>query len=152
MTENEFLKEKQSVLKTMQDTVCLTKEEAEIMAVALEELLQYQAIGTVEDVAFYKKCHDEESYEFCGEYGTDTCGCKGRLEYLEKQIVEYRAIGTVEECRSAVKRMRLRKPLKIDAGYRFTDTYRCPECRKNFSGTGIADYCYHCGQALDWSE
>lgn len=104
MTENEFLKEKQSVLKTMQDTVCLTKEEAEIMAVALEELLQY------------------------------------------------RAIGTVEECRSAVKRMRLRKPLKIDAGYRFTDTYRCPECRKDFSGTGIADYCYHCGQALDWSE
>ena len=88
----------------------------------------------------------------------DKDNCKKNISVLTKinglldEIQQYRAIGTVEECRSAVKRMRLRKPLKIDAGYRFTDTYRCPECRKDFSGTGIADYCYHCGQALDWSE
>lgn len=35
---------------------------------------------------------------------------------------------------------------------RYTDTYRCPTCGGNFSGTGIADYCYHCGQRLDWGE
>lgn len=26
--------------------------------------------------------------------------------------------------------------------------YRCPRCQGSFSGT--ADYCCHCGQALDW--
>ena len=46
-----------------------------------------------------------------------------------------------------------KKPKKIKAeGYRYTDTYRCPLCGENFSGTGIADYCYHCGQKLDWSD
>ena len=35
---------------------------------------------------------------------------------------------------------------------RYTDTYRCPTCGGNFSGTGIADYCYHCGQRLDWGK
>ena len=45
-----------------------------------------------------------------------------------------------------------KKPKKIEVeGYRYTDTYRCPTCEGNFSGTGIAYYCYHCGQKLDWS-
>ena len=45
------------------------------------------------------------------------------------------------------------KPKKIEIeGYRYVDTYKCPTCKGNFSGTGIADYCYHCGQKLDWSE
>lgn len=67
--------------------------------VALEEIQQYRAIGTVGDVDFYKKCYDEESYEYCGEYGTDFCGCEKRMKYLEKKIAEYEAIGTVEEFR-----------------------------------------------------
>ena len=46
-----------------------------------------------------------------------------------------------------------KKPKKIEAeGFRYTDAYRCPLCGGNFSGTGIADYCYHCGQKLDWSD
>lgn len=44
-----------------------------------------------------------------------------------------------------------KKPTKIDnPGIRYTDTYRCPSCGGNFTGTGFADYCYHCGQHLDW--
>ena len=46
-----------------------------------------------------------------------------------------------------------KKPQKTESeGYRYTDTYRCPNCGGNFSGTGIANYCYHCGQKLDWSD
>lgn len=46
-----------------------------------------------------------------------------------------------------------KKPKKIEVeGYRYTDTYKCPTCEGIFSGTGIADYCYHCGQKLDWGE
>ena len=34
---------------------------------------------------------------------------------------------------------------------RYTSVYSCPSCGRGFAGTGIADYCYHCGQMLDWS-
>lgn len=37
-----------------------------------------------------------------------------------------------------------------NGGIRYTSTYSCPGCGRGFAGTGIADYCYHCGQALDW--
>lgn len=45
------------------------------------------------------------------------------------------------------------KPIKTtdETGIRYTDSYRCPNCGGNFTGTGIADFCYHCGQRLDWS-
>ena len=53
----------------------------------------------------------------------------------------------------ALEKQIAKKPKKTGIeGYRYTDTYRCPICGGNFSGTGIADYCYHCGQKLDWSE
>lgn len=35
---------------------------------------------------------------------------------------------------------------------RFVTTYTCPTCNKGFSGTKVCAYCYHCGQALDWSD
>lgn len=35
---------------------------------------------------------------------------------------------------------------------RYTGVYSCPNCRQSFSGAGVADYCYHCGQRLDWSD
>ena len=54
---------------------------------------------------------------------------------------------------NALEKQIPKKPKKIEEEvYRYTDTYRCPLCGGNFSGTGIADYCYHCGQKLDWSD
>ena len=35
---------------------------------------------------------------------------------------------------------------------RYAMCFTCPSCGRDFSGTGIADFCYHCGQALDWSD
>lgn len=68
-----------------------------------------------------------------------------------EEVQQYRTIGTVEECRAAMEKQTAKKPKKTESeGYRYTDTYRCPNCGGNFSGTGIADYCYHCGQKLDW--
>ena len=37
-----------------------------------------------------------------------------------------------------------------EAKVRYTEVYHCPACGGAFSGTGIAQYCYHCGQALLW--
>lgn len=69
------------------------------------------------------------------------------------EIQSYRAIGTVEECRDAVERQRGKKPIKIENDeFRYTDSYTCPNCEKGFTGTGIADFCYRCGQAIDWSD
>ena len=53
----------------------------------------------------------------------------------------------------ALEKQIAKKPRKIEVeGYRYTDVYKCPTCEGNFSGTGIAYYCYRCGQKLDWSE
>ena len=44
-------------------------------------------------------------------------------------------------------------PTKVsDSGVRYTDDYICPNCGKHFTGTGIAEFCYHCGQRLKWEE
>lgn len=44
-------------------------------------------------------------------------------------------------------------PTKVsDSGVRYTDDYICPNCGKHFIGTGIAEFCYHCGQRLKWEE
>ena len=57
----------------------------------------------------------------------------------------------VRMCIDALEKQIAKKPKKIEVeGYRYTDTYRCPICKGNFSGTGIADYCYHCGQKFLW--
>ena len=70
-----------------------------------------------------------------------------------KEIQEYREIGTVEECREAVDKQKPKKPKKVpNSGVRYTDEYICPNCERHFTGTGIADYCYHCGQAIRWEE
>ena len=59
----------------------------------------------------------------------------------------------VQMCIKALEKQIAKKPKKIEVeGYRYTDTYKCPICEGNFSGTGIADYCYHCGQKLLWEE
>ena len=55
----------------------------------------------------------------------------------------------------AIKALEKQIPKKLvhveDAVVRYTDAYRCPNCEGYFLGTGIALYCYHCGQKLDWN-
>lgn len=94
----------------------------------------------------------------CRDAGIDTTITidKNRNHFILnalEEIQQYRAIGTVEECREATERQREKKPIKIENnGFRYTDSYICPNCEKGFTGTGIADFCYHCGQAIDWSD
>ena len=83
--------------------------------------------------------HSNNECELCdycysqGNFGEQKEAFQMAIHILEKQIAK--------------------KPKKTESeGFRYTDTYRCPLCGGNFSGTGIAEYCYHCGQKLDWSE
>lgn len=53
----------------------------------------------------------------------------------------------------ALEKQIAKKPIPTEEqNIRFAMNYTCPSCKKHFTGTGIADYCYHCGQALDWSD
>lgn len=67
-----------------------------------------------------------------------------------EEIMQYRAIGTVEECREAVERQKERKPIRIDM-------CNCPKCgtynetvkkRRNTVKQDIV-YCWYCGQAME---
>ena len=55
---------------------------------------------------------------------------------------------------SAIEKQIPNNPIKTndETGIRYTDSYRCPNCGRSFSGTGIASFCYHCGQKLRWEE
>lgn len=78
-----------------------------------------------------------------------------KKEELVQQLAEYEDTGLdPEQVQQLKERDTAKKPIKTteETGIRYTDSYRCPNCGGNFTGTGIADFCYHCGQRLDWSE
>jgi len=85
-----------------------------------------------------------------------------------KEVQQYRAIGTVEECREAVEKRKPKKPKEIlrhrggfemqhctncdtdyqvDRRYKIKDGY-CPACGKLLD-SAFRNYCANCGQAID---
>lgn len=76
---------------------------------------------------------------------------------LIQELQQYRAIGTVEECREARERQRGKKPTYEGDGYAdgelVYDTWICPNCGEYYE-TDYDDYIYcpNCGQAIDLSE
>lgn len=59
--------------------------------------------------------------------------------------VDYTIIDALEKCIP-------QEPRWAPGNYRirYTDSYVCPRCGGNFRKTGLADFCYHCGQAIKW--
>lgn len=56
-----------------------------------------------------------------------------------------------KEVQELIEKHTPKKPAKVNSsGVQYTSEYRCPTCGGTFTGTGIADFCYHCGQRLDW--
>lgn len=88
------------------------------------------------------------------------------IEELERELDEYRAIGTVEECRSAREKMKPKNPVKYGDAWQGLDNsgnsiswqedcYECPNC-ESFLGY-VRDWkdeqyrynnCPNCGQEL----
>lgn len=66
-----------------------------------------------------------------------------------EEIQQYRAIGTVEECRKAMERKRAKK-YKVIEPCKSVTYYQCPFCE------GLLyineNFCGECGQAIDWSD
>lgn len=99
-----------------------------------------------------------------GEYYSNLENCKKEIQACEiavkalEKVQQYRAIGTVEECREVMEKQKAKKPSPIDykkyigivenAEY-LRGTCWCPNCNQAIkSGT----FCNNCGQKLDWSD
>ena len=87
---------------------------------------------------------------------------KGREEKADtilkmiEELRQYRAIGTVEECREAVKKQTAKKPDYEGDGYSdgqlVYDTWICPSCGQHYEvDYDDYDYCPECGQHIDKS-
>lgn len=78
-----------------------------------------------------------------------------KIKYQEGQINAYKhcleCVGKIKD-QDSVKQIP-KKPVKVrDSGIRYTSEYACPTCGRRFSGSGVVECCYHCGQALDWRD
>ena len=77
-----------------------------------------------------------------------------------KEIQQYRAIGTVEECREAVEKQKPKKPeiytdtVQTMNGSFQRDVFECPVCGDYVCNVEdeIPRYCQSCGQKLEESE
>ena len=104
-------------------------EDLEMAIKALEEVQQYRAIGTPEELQEMKKDFSEALSDWR----------------------QYRKIGTLEECRAAVEKQTAKK-VKSISQVKDGDSYvgligRCPCCGDILEeGTVYCD----CGQRLDW--
>lgn len=102
---------------------------------ALEEIQQYRAIGTVEELQDMKSNYFEALSDWR----------------------QYRKIGTLEECRAAVEKQTAKKPDYEGDGYSdghlVYDTWICPCCGKHYEvDYDDYDFCPECGQCIDWSD
>ena len=83
---------------------------------------------------------------------------KSAIECLKKHKEERRndfivLMGAVGIAIEALKKQIPKKPiLDKEQTMRYVTTYTCPACGKGLTGTKVCSYCYHCGQALDWSN
>ncbi|WP_434310182.1 hypothetical protein [Hominifimenecus sp. rT4P-3] len=91
------------------------------------------------------------------DYQVNNLVIGGAVDAL-KEIQQYRAVGTIEECREAVERQKPKTPNIWGDGYddegnMSYDTYDCPNCGKSYE-TDYHDYkfCPECGQAIDRSN
>lgn len=141
MTENEKLVRDETeaieCLKSNKPTsgYLMLQESIDMAIKALEEVQQYRAIGTVEELETASKY-----LRLVKKHGT--------VGKVIEACAEYERIGTVEECRAAMEKQR-RKIVKNQYGTNYVlKAGYCPVC-----GCGVTarwDYCQCCGQKLNW--
>lgn len=104
---------------------------------ALEEVQQYRAIGTPEELQTMK------------EHGGFTGVELANIAAMQMKLKEYETIGTPEECWEAVEKQTDEKPTAVLGIFGGTE-YECKNC-----GSDVCygdEYCRWCGQKLDWSD
>lgn len=145
MTESEAIEKLKNMRLFMQiedeNNDCKFTEDdykANEMAIqALEEVQQYRAIGTPEELQDMKSNYFEALSDWR----------------------QYRKIGTLEECRTAREKQISEKPIMKQYFENSEEKYLCcPTCgeiltdRIPFKNKDFYFHCMNCGQAFDWSD
>ena len=79
------------------------------------------------------------------------CHCQEYIDKDDEDSIWRKDVQALDIAIKAVEKEIPKKPIKNkEQNIRYASSYSCPKCGGRFSGTGIADYCYHCGQKLDW--
>lgn len=98
---------------------------------------------------------DSYIVDFAGDTDQQRMALEKFLISILEEIQQYRAIGTVEECRSAVEKQKAKKPNFEYMLGNWEARYRCPICNKvilhDCRDMGCS-FCDKCGQKLDRSE
>lgn len=103
---------------------------------ALEEVQQYRAIGTLEEL--------KEAMKYVWlvkKHGT--------IGKALEECAEYESIGTPEEFRAAMEKQTDEKPTAVLGIFGGTG-YECKNCGSNVCYGD--EYCRWCGQKLDWGD
>lgn len=111
----------------------------------------------------------DEAIEFCKEKSkniklrTEPKTFEQIAEWLD-ELKQYRAIGTVEECRTYVDKQKAKKIVRAKLRQsEWGSEYRCPVCESDLIKTVFFNedgtehdkkisWCSGCGQKLDWSD
>lgn len=97
----------------------------------------------------FLKTHKDVDSENIGKCEENIVILKTTITALE-EIQQYRAIGTVEECRRAVEKQRAKKPTPYIKNHLLNYKGQC-KCGAVFLDKNT-EYCGNCGQRIDWSE
>lgn len=110
----------------------------------------------IEELKFSNEKCLEQCEGACSSRKNNDCACQDAvIERMLDELLQYREIGSVEECRKAVEKQTPRKCIK-DSCPDHTH-YKCPSCgqielsiyKHGFPRLGrITKYCENCGQAL----
>ena len=118
MTESEAISCLKADKEYLVDMKVCDGEEIDVAIKALEEVEQYRAIGTVDEIKFnmeeLKRWHTDtinpKIKNVFANTSTLIChNCDHKNEYIEEleaEMEEYHAIGTPDECRAAVEKQK----------------------------------------------
>ena len=157
MTENEAIGQLKYMYKTCMDEKCKHKGQCDLccesrdMAIqALEEIQQCREYKEIFESHFseeaLKLLSNKEEFGKWLERGR---WIAKKCDEINRELEQYRAIGTIEEIK-ALKEKSVPRKIK---GIRFKEAI-CPNCETELFETywafGGIHYCSNCGQKLDW--
>ena len=87
--------------------------------------------------------HCEERAKICDECGKE----HNQLAEWLKELLKYREIGTVEECRESARKQKPEKPKDGLYGHGY---FACGSCKYPLEGD--ESYCPNCGHEIQWEE
>ena len=131
----------------------MTENEAIKMLKAKLTCMKLEALSCIEK-GCDKDCECCEYNYAQGNMGEQKEALDIAIQSLE-EIQKYRAIGTLEECREAVEKMKPKKVQKIQipntSWTKAQTRFECPSCHKYLNYRELS-HCGLCGQRLLWEE